>query len=190
MKSGLSPSSKQFQPIGSEKKAAAANKHSTDKTGGRLSLEARRASNLDAIEDEEQILERQSSADYQQNQKTISTAVTTLLGGSNTTTSISQKSMSATNLFDDRQRQGHQQHSVASTNQAASAESLQHHTPSLENLLARSRIYADRIPEVVGDEQQSPNGTPEPRAYGSEETCQKSETNLPIMTSSASVAAR
>lgn len=42
--------------------------------------------------------------------------------------------------------------SVASTNQAASAESLQHQTPSLENLLARSRIYDDRIPEVVFDD--------------------------------------
>lgn len=42
--------------------------------------------------------------------------------------------------------------SVASTNQAASAESLQHQTPSLENLLARSKIFSERIPEVVSDD--------------------------------------
>lgn len=42
--------------------------------------------------------------------------------------------------------------SVASTNQAASAESLQHQTPSLENLLARSKIFDDHIPEVVSDD--------------------------------------
>lgn len=42
---------------------------------------------------------------------------------------------------------------MASTNQAASAESLQHQTPSLENLLARSKIFDDQIPEVVVDEQ-------------------------------------
>ncbi len=49
--------------------------------------------------------------------------------------------------------------SVASTNQAASAESLQHQTPSLENLLARSRIYDERIPEAQAE---SPSITPEP----------------------------
>lgn len=46
--------------------------------------------------------------------------------------------------------------SVASTNQAASAESLQHQTPSLENLLARSRIYDEKIPEVVNDDGSGP----------------------------------
>ncbi|VDN27122.1 unnamed protein product [Gongylonema pulchrum] len=64
--------------------------------------------------------------------------------------SISQKSMSTTNLFDTTEMD--KRASVASTNQAASAESLQHQTPSLENLLARSRIYDERIPEVVLDD--------------------------------------
>uniref|UniRef100_A0A0M3I707 E3 ubiquitin-protein ligase n=1 Tax=Ascaris lumbricoides TaxID=6252 RepID=A0A0M3I707_ASCLU len=48
--------------------------------------------------------------------------------------------------------EGEKRPSVASTNQAASAESLQHQTPSLENLLARSRIFDERIPEVVADD--------------------------------------
>lgn len=43
--------------------------------------------------------------------------------------------MSTTNLVEDRSKSGP---SVASTGQAASAESLQHQTQSLENLLARS----------------------------------------------------
>uniref|UniRef100_A0A915DDN7 Uncharacterized protein n=1 Tax=Ditylenchus dipsaci TaxID=166011 RepID=A0A915DDN7_9BILA len=83
--------------------------------------------------------------------------------------------MSTTNLFDERQKP--KGYTVASTNQAASAESLQHQTPSLENLLARSRIYGDRIPEVVGsDGEQTPsNATPEPRPFGSETVCPSSE---------------
>ncbi|EFO28334.2 hypothetical protein LOAG_00153 [Loa loa] len=63
---------------------------------------------------------------------------------------IAQKSMSTTNLFDGSEAM--KRASVASTNQAASAESLQHQTPSLENLLARSKIFDDRIPEVVSDD--------------------------------------
>uniref|UniRef100_A0A158P7N2 E3 ubiquitin-protein ligase n=1 Tax=Angiostrongylus cantonensis TaxID=6313 RepID=A0A158P7N2_ANGCA len=47
---------------------------------------------------------------------------------------LGKKSMSTTNLVEDRTRTGP---SVASTGQAASAESLQHQTQSLENLLAR-----------------------------------------------------
>ncbi|VDO18321.1 unnamed protein product, partial [Brugia timori] len=62
---------------------------------------------------------------------------------------IAQKSMSTTNLFDVKGSEAAKRASVASTNQAASAESLQHQTPSLENLLARSKIFDDRIPEVV-----------------------------------------
>ncbi|VDN05396.1 unnamed protein product [Thelazia callipaeda] len=68
---------------------------------------------------------------------------------------ISQKSMSTTNLFDGTETE--KRTSVASTNQAASAESLQHQTPSLENLLARSKIFDDRILEVVSDEVRAEN---------------------------------
>uniref|UniRef100_A0A914ZV22 E3 ubiquitin-protein ligase n=10 Tax=Parascaris univalens TaxID=6257 RepID=A0A914ZV22_PARUN len=73
---------------------------------------------------------------------------------------IAQKSMSTTNLLDGSE--GEKRPSVASTNQAASAESLQHQTPSLENLLARSRIFDERIPEVVADDgslQETPLGS-------------------------------
>ncbi|MFH4976797.1 hypothetical protein AB6A40_003506 [Gnathostoma spinigerum] len=70
--------------------------------------------------------------------------------GPTSATTISQRSMSTTNLTD--RADSDKRPSVASTNQAASAESLQHQTPSLENLLARSRIFDDRIPEVVADE--------------------------------------
>ncbi|KHN87510.1 E3 ubiquitin-protein ligase HECTD1 [Toxocara canis] len=58
--------------------------------------------------------------------------------------------------------EGEKRPSVASTNQAASAESLQHQTPSLENLLARSRIFDERILEVVADDasaQETPLGS-------------------------------
>uniref|UniRef100_A0A915PQB4 E3 ubiquitin-protein ligase n=1 Tax=Setaria digitata TaxID=48799 RepID=A0A915PQB4_9BILA len=65
---------------------------------------------------------------------------------------IAQKSMSTTNLFDVKGSEAEKRASVASTNQAASAESLQHQTPSLENLLARSKIFDDHIPEVVSDD--------------------------------------
>ncbi|TKR70253.1 hypothetical protein L596_022299 [Steinernema carpocapsae] len=61
-----------------------------------------------------------------------------------------QKSMSTTNLHDDKH--GHRA-SVASTNQAASAESLQHQTPSLENLLVRSRLLDVNIPEVSASDE-------------------------------------
>uniref|UniRef100_A0AC34RA16 E3 ubiquitin-protein ligase n=1 Tax=Panagrolaimus sp. JU765 TaxID=591449 RepID=A0AC34RA16_9BILA len=74
----------------------------------------------------------------------------------NPASTMYQKSMSTTNLTDDRRNR----RSIAATNQAASAESLQHQTPSLENLLARARVFTDRIPEA-GDEQ-SPVNTPEP----------------------------
>jgi hypothetical protein len=50
--------------------------------------------------------------------------------------------MSTTNLFDGSAKDGSSM-SVASTNQAASAESLQHQTPSLENLLSRSRLTSE-----------------------------------------------
>ncbi|EPB74190.1 Sad1 / UNC-like protein [Ancylostoma ceylanicum] len=50
---------------------------------------------------------------------------------------VGKKSMSTTNLVEDRAKSGP---SVASTGQAASAESLQHQTQSLENLLARSAV--------------------------------------------------
>ncbi|VDM61213.1 unnamed protein product [Angiostrongylus costaricensis] len=53
---------------------------------------------------------------------------------SSSSSNIGKKSMSTTNLVEDRSRTGP---SVASTGQAASAESLQHQTQSLENLLAR-----------------------------------------------------
>ncbi|CAI2350375.1 unnamed protein product [Caenorhabditis sp. 36 PRJEB53466] len=58
---------------------------------------------------------------------------------------IGKKSMSTTNLVDDRQKASGP--SVASTGQAASAESLQHQTPSLENLLARAMPQFGRIAE-------------------------------------------
>jgi hypothetical protein len=74
----------------------------------------------------------------------------------NPSSTITQKSMSTTNLFDERKSR----RSVASTNQAASAESLSHQTPSLENLLSRARLFHERIPEA-GDEHSQSN-TPEP----------------------------
>ncbi|KAK0408812.1 hypothetical protein QR680_004174 [Steinernema hermaphroditum] len=60
-----------------------------------------------------------------------------------------QKSMSTNNLHDDKPGAA----SVASTNQAASAESLQHQTPSLENLLVRSRLLDANIPEVSASDE-------------------------------------
>ncbi|PAV66473.1 hypothetical protein WR25_22510 isoform C [Diploscapter pachys] len=61
-------------------------------------------------------------------------------------TTIGKKSMSTTNLVDERHSTGP---SVASTGQAASAESLQHQTPSLENLLAKANTHAfGRIAET------------------------------------------
>lgn len=82
--------------------------------------------------------------------------------GPSAPSTISQKSMSTTNLFDGTEKD--KRSSVASTNQAASAESLQHQTPSLENLLARSRIFDERIPEVITDDAHPTS--PEPRARG------------------------
>lgn len=69
---------------------------------------------------------------------------------------------------------------MASTNQAASAESLQHQTPSLENLLARSRIFDERIPEVVADDaslQETPLGLLLP----SDNFCSLSMSIAPVM---------
>ncbi|CAI5448918.1 unnamed protein product [Caenorhabditis angaria] len=64
---------------------------------------------------------------------------------------IGKKSMSTTNLVDDRTKNSGP--SVASTGQAASAESLQHQTPSLENLLARANPHQfGRIAENQEDE--------------------------------------
>ncbi|CAJ0937681.1 unnamed protein product, partial [Mesorhabditis belari] len=62
---------------------------------------------------------------------------------SNTSSSIGKKSMSTTDLVDERARESGTSSAVtvAATGQAASAESLQHQTPSLENLLRGSRIY-------------------------------------------------
>ncbi|VDK47623.1 unnamed protein product [Anisakis simplex] len=78
--------------------------------------------------------------------------------GPSASSTIAQKSMSTTNLLDGSD--GDKRPSVASTNQAASAESLQHPTPSLENLLARSRIYDERIAEVVADDGSATEQTP------------------------------
>uniref|UniRef100_A0A183BQ64 E3 ubiquitin-protein ligase n=1 Tax=Globodera pallida TaxID=36090 RepID=A0A183BQ64_GLOPA len=70
-----------------------------------------------------------------------------------------QKSMSTTNLFDADQRKGRS--SSAAFKQAASAESLQHQTPSLENLLSKARLHDYSIPE---ESMGSPNsGSPEPK---------------------------
>ncbi|KAK6029560.1 HECT-domain protein [Ostertagia ostertagi] len=69
---------------------------------------------------------------------------------------IGKKSMSTTNLVEDRAKAGP---SVASTGQAASAESLQHQTQSLENLLARANPHKfGRIAETM----ESGAETPEP----------------------------
>ncbi|VDL77463.1 unnamed protein product [Nippostrongylus brasiliensis] len=69
---------------------------------------------------------------------------------------IGKKSMSTTNLVEDRTKAGP---SVASTGQAASAESLQHQTQSLENLLARANPHRfTRIAETM----ESGAETPEP----------------------------
>ncbi|KJH41368.1 HECT-domain protein [Dictyocaulus viviparus] len=69
---------------------------------------------------------------------------------------IGKKSMSTTNLVEDRSKIGP---SVASTGQAASAESLQHQTQSLENLLARANPHKfGRIAETM----ESGVETPEP----------------------------
>ncbi|KAL3124758.1 hypothetical protein niasHT_001595 [Heterodera trifolii] len=69
-----------------------------------------------------------------------------------------QKSMSTTNLFDADQRKSR---SSSVFNQAASAESLQHQTPSLENLLSKARLHDCSIPE---ESLGSPNsGSPEPK---------------------------
>lgn len=69
---------------------------------------------------------------------------------------IGKKSMSTTNLVEDRSKAGP---SVASTGQAASAESLQHQTQSLENLLARANPHKfGRIAETM----ESGAETPEP----------------------------
>lgn len=65
--------------------------------------------------------------------------------------------MSTTNLVDDRQKSSGP--SVASTGQAASAESLQHQTPSLENLLARAMPQAfGRIAENQEQEDEPMGG--------------------------------
>ena len=51
--------------------------------------------------------------------------------------------------------------SSAAFNQAASAESLQHQTPSLENLLSKALLHYYSIPE---ESMATPNsGSPEPR---------------------------
>uniref|UniRef100_A0A1I7V093 E3 ubiquitin-protein ligase n=1 Tax=Caenorhabditis tropicalis TaxID=1561998 RepID=A0A1I7V093_9PELO len=70
---------------------------------------------------------------------------------------IGKKSMSTTNLVDERQKSSGP--SVASTGQAASAESLQHQTPSLENLLARAMPHAfGRIAENQEQEDEPMGG--------------------------------
>uniref|UniRef100_A0A158Q903 E3 ubiquitin-protein ligase n=1 Tax=Elaeophora elaphi TaxID=1147741 RepID=A0A158Q903_9BILA len=79
-----------------------------------------------------------------------SSSDTKVIATNQLSSTIAQKSMSTTNLFDGSEAM--KRASVASTNQAASAESLQHQTPSLENLLARSKIFDDHIPEVVSDD--------------------------------------
>ncbi|PIC33910.1 hypothetical protein B9Z55_013719 [Caenorhabditis nigoni] len=77
--------------------------------------------------------------------------------GSSSGGAIGKKSMSTTNLVDDRQASAGP--SVASTGQAASAESLQHQTPSLENLLARAMPHAfGRIAENQEQEEEPMGG--------------------------------
>lgn len=77
--------------------------------------------------------------------------------GGTSSGAIGKKSMSTTNLVDDRQRLSGP--SVASTGQAASAESLQHQTPSLENLLARAMPHAfGRIAENQEQEDEPMGG--------------------------------
>uniref|UniRef100_A0A915MMZ0 Uncharacterized protein n=1 Tax=Meloidogyne javanica TaxID=6303 RepID=A0A915MMZ0_MELJA len=72
-----------------------------------------------------------------------------------------QKSMSTTNLFDVRADRRSKVNSSAAFNQAASAESLQHQTPSLENLLSKALLHNYSIPE---ESMATPNsGSPEPR---------------------------
>lgn len=53
-------------------------------------------------------------------------------------------------------------HSVASTEQAASAENLRNHTPSLENLVARSRVRDD-LPLSSGVQRLVPESIAESR---------------------------
>ena len=69
-----------------------------------------------------------------------------------------QKSMSTTNLFDADSKKARL---AAAFNQAASAESLQHQTPSLENLISKARMHDYSIPE---ESMATPNsGSPEPK---------------------------
>lgn len=61
---------------------------------------------------------------------------------------VPSQSMSTTDLH---ARPSGSRPTVSATGQAASAESLQHQTPSLENLLARSRVFNERIVESADE---------------------------------------
>lgn len=116
-------------------------------------------------------------------------AGTTGPSSSGTSTSIGKKSMSTTNLVEDRSKQGP---SVASTGQAASAESLQHQTASLENLLARANThYFGRIAETSESAETPEPGRETPVADGESETtsAQSSNAALSICSSQSSVVA-
>ncbi|GMT23830.1 hypothetical protein PFISCL1PPCAC_15127 [Pristionchus fissidentatus] len=67
---------------------------------------------------------------------------------SSTSSTIGKKSMSTTNLVEERVPS----HSVSATGQAASAESLQHQTPSLENILANYSAGRSIGMEMLFDE--------------------------------------
>lgn len=72
----------------------------------------------------------------------------------------SRKCASTTNLFD-AEKHDENRTSVASTEQASSAENLRNHTPSLENLLARSRICSEVPESIAEDSPESPTPTQE-----------------------------
>ncbi|CAD6199393.1 unnamed protein product [Caenorhabditis auriculariae] len=103
--------------------------------------------------------------------------------------SIGKKSMSTTNLVDEKQRRSGV--SVASTGQAASAESLQHQTPSLENLLAHARPPTfGRIAEnqEQEDREDEPMGGEESDSAASMHSAASSHADMSISSSQSSVA--
>uniref|UniRef100_A0A1I7WSM5 E3 ubiquitin-protein ligase n=1 Tax=Heterorhabditis bacteriophora TaxID=37862 RepID=A0A1I7WSM5_HETBA len=105
-------------------------------------------------------------------------------------TNIGKKSMSTTNLVEERPKPGP---SVASTGQAASAESLQHQTPSLEDLLARANTHAfGRIAESLECSTETPEpGRDTPVAIEADEsdsaTSADSRAELSVCSSQSSV---
>ncbi|CAI4227539.1 unnamed protein product [Auanema sp. JU1783] len=108
-------------------------------------------------------------------------------GGTSGSSSIGKKSMSTTNLVDAKEG-SHTGPSVSSTGQAASAESLQHQTPSLENLLARANNHAfGRISEATEGSETPEPGCATPRAEESEslESLSANSSNVELSTSSS-----